>query len=219
MRKIFIISVFILIGNMIFAQYDSEAKSILDKVSEKTKAYSTIKIEFNSILKNLQDDIEETVEGVIYLKGNRYKLEIFENKIFSDGKTKWVYLPEVEEVSVYDLTTIDNEDNNDILNDPNKIFNIYEKGFKYKLMGEKSENGKIYYEIELVPENLDLNYFKIKINIDKEKLQLFSIKYFGKDGTRYTIILTKFDTNITLNDDMFIFDTNAHPNVEVIDMR
>ena len=219
MRKIFIISVFILIGNMIFAQYDSEAKSILDKVSEKTKAYSTIKIEFNSILKNLQDDIEETVEGVIYLKGNRYKLEIFENKIFSDGKTKWVYLPEVEEVSVYDLTTIDNEDNNDILNDPNKIFNIYEKGFKYKLMGEKLENGKIYYEIELVPENLDLNYFKIKINIDKEKLQLFSIKYFGKDGTRYTIQLTTFNTNITLNDDMFIFDTNAHPNVEVIDMR
>ncbi len=219
------LSIFILIAMTVlvgYAQKDTKAKSILDKVSTKTQSYKTIKASFSYNMENLQDGVNETYNGTVFLKGDKYKILLMGTETYSNGKHRWVYMPDDEEVNFYDVKKKDKKNKNqddDILSNPSDLFTIYSKGFKYKYINEVVENGRELYLIELVPRKRKRNFFKIKVKIDKAKLQLYSLKYLSKDGSRYTIKITKFTPNVKMGDSMFTFDTKAHPNVEVVDMR
>jgi len=139
-----------------------------------------------------------------------------DTETYCHKKRKWVYMPDVEEVTIYQITG--KETGKDLLDNPQQIFNIYTKGFKYQLINEIKEGEKTIAEIELVPENRNVEYFKIKIYIDKQKLQVNKIIYFAKDGTRITVEAQKYTTDEKFPDSTFIFDVSKHPEVTVIDM-
>ena len=79
---------------------DAKAKGILDKLSKKTETYSSMKAEFEYVMKNESEDLEETQNGSIVTKGEKYSLEIAGQKVISDGKTVWTVLDEAEEVQI-----------------------------------------------------------------------------------------------------------------------
>ena len=79
-------------------------------------------------------------------------------------------------------------------------------------------DGIIYNIIDLYPKDLNKGFSRIRLFIEKEKLELYSIRYFGKDGIHYLLLLTGYKTN-ELPDSWFQFDISKHPNVEVIDLR
>jgi len=194
---------------------DPKAKEILDKVSEKTKAYKTLKVEFSNTFESQQKKSNETNQGSVQIKGTKYKLIYLNTEIYCDGKTIWSYLKEAQEVNIKNA----NQDDESVLN-PAQVFTIYDKGFKYKYIGEKTEGGKTLYEIDLYPlKPAEKNYSRVKLLIDKDKLQLTNIKTFGKDGNNYTIAVSKFTSNDDMPDTQFIFDTKAHKGVEVNDLR
>lgn len=197
-----------------FAQEQEKAKEILDKVSEKTKSYKTISADFTFSMENLQEDISETNEGTILIKGNKYKVSLMDVDTYFDGSVIYTYLTEAEEVNISEPDPEDEESLN-----PATIFTIYEKGFKYRYIGEKTENGKVYYEIDLYPENRDKPYSRIKLLISKDDMNLYSLRQVGKDGNNYTVIVKSMKTNIPIDDSAFVFDTAKHPDVDVIDMR
>ena len=62
-------------------------------------------------------------------------------------------------------------------------------------------------------------YSRIKLEINKDNLELYRIIQLGKDGNNYTITVNSMKTNSPMTDTMFVFDANANPDVEVIDMR
>ncbi len=197
-----------------FAQNAEKAKEILDKVSEKTKSYSTISADFTFSMENLQEEISETNEGTILIKGDKYKVSLMGVDTYFDGSVIYTHLVEAEEVNISEPDPEDEETLN-----PATIFTIYEKGFKYKYVGEGNENGKDFYEIDLYPENRDKPYSRIKLRILKDDLTLYTLRQVGKDGNIYTVVVESMKTNIPLDDSTFIFDTNANPDVDVIDMR
>ncbi|MDB0007404.1 hypothetical protein N9E30_05570, partial [Flavobacteriales bacterium] len=49
---------------------DERAKSILDKLSEKTSAYSSIEAHFTNNFSSTVADIDESQSGIIYLQGD-----------------------------------------------------------------------------------------------------------------------------------------------------
>lgn len=55
---------------------DPKAKSILDKVSNTNKSFSTTYIEFDYHLINTPNGIDETQAGKIWMKYNKYKLDL-----------------------------------------------------------------------------------------------------------------------------------------------
>lgn len=222
MTRLLIIILFVTTSFMGYAQKDPKAKKILDKVSAKTKSYKTIKANFSYNMENLQDGVNETYDGTVFIKGDSYKIVLMGTETYSNGKHRWVYMPDDQEVNLYDVKKKDKKHkkkDGDILSNPKDLFTIYNKGFKYKYIGDVIEKGRTMYLIELVPRNRKRNFFKIKVKIDKNKMQLYSFKYFGKDGSRYTIKITKFMPNVKMNDSMFTFNPKAHPDVEIVDMR
>jgi len=203
-----------LIPGFLFAQNPEKAKEILDQVTAKTKTFKTIKADFSFSLENLQEDIKEEYNGTIAIKGEKYKANLMDVDTYFDGKTLWTHMIDAEEVNVDEPDPDDEETLN-----PASIFTIYETGFKYAYLGEKTSNGINVYSIDLFPINRDKPYSRIRLEINKSKMQLHSIQQLSKDGNIYNIFIKKLIPNTVMDDTMFIYDESAHPDVDVIDMR
>ena len=115
---------FLFIAVLIMAQgepdHDPKAKAILDGVSAKSRTHQAVSVRFTYSMENIRDDIYETQEGSLLLKGEQYKLKLAGQEIICDGSTLWTYLPDAEEVQIsepeYEEGTIN----------PSNIFTIYE---------------------------------------------------------------------------------------------
>ncbi len=207
-----------------FAQKDSQAKAILNQVSQKYRSYDVIKTDFTFSLNNQQANIKETQTGTLISKAKtgKYRVTLYssaakpevDKEILSDGKNQWTYLKKDKEVQVSDA-----DKTGDGLNNPAQIFTMYEKGFKYLYTGEQKISGKVYQNIELTPEDDKKGIFKVKLTIDKVKKQLYSALLFDKNGNRYTYTVRTFTPNVPAPDATFAWDAKGHPGVEVVDLR
>ncbi len=192
------------------AQNDSKAKSILDDLSARTKAYTTLKAEFSFTVEK-KDKSQTTQNGKIETKGVKYKLEIPGHEIYCDGKTVWDFIKDANEVQVKDMEV----GGEDAVN-PSNIFTMYEKGYKYKFDGEDA----LTQTISLFPENPDKKKFHtVKLFIDKTKKQISSVKMMMKDGSVQTYQIKMFTPNAPIADTEFAFEKKNHPGVSVEDLR
>lgn len=192
------------------AQIDTKAKGILDELSKKTKAYTSIKAEFSFTVEK-KDKSKDVQNGRIQTKGTKYKLEIPGHEIYCDGKTVWDYIKDANEVQVKDMET----GGEDAVN-PSTIFTLYEKGYKYKFDGEDATT----QTISLFPENPDKKKFHtVKLFINKTKKEISSVKMMMKDGSVQTYAIKTFVTNSPIPDTDFVFDAKKHPGVSVEDLR
>jgi outer membrane lipoprotein-sorting protein len=194
-------------------------------VSQKYKSYDAIKTDFTFTLDNQQAGVKETQSGTLVArsKSNKFKVTLYSpqtggkqdvaQEIISDGKTQWTYLKKDNEVQV------NNADNSGEGLNPAKIFTIYEHGYKYVYTGEKKIGGNIYQEIDLTPEDDKKSFFKVRLEIDKAKKQIYSALIFDKNGNKYTYTIKSFVPNVTVADNLFTFDIKSHKGVEVVDLR
>lgn len=219
MTKYLIVLIVLVLPIFGFAQKDVEAGKILKASSDKALAYKTVIMKFEFIVTNIQEKGEQKFVGEMWVKGNRFKMSMEQSITFCDGKSRWVYLPEANEVNVSYINKEEDLDPEDrFLIDPMSIYTIYKKGFKYSISGNQQIEGKNYSVVNLSPDDINKPYFKIKVWISDEN-DYYSVKYFQKDGTRITLQLIEFSANNKLKDSFFSFNTSDYPNVEVIDMR
>jgi len=212
MNKLITLLIASIFAIQVNAQEDTQAKAILDKLSAKTKAYTSIKADFQLTISSKKDGVNESQLGSIQLKGNKYNLSIKGQEVISDGKTVWTYIKESEEVHINSIS----DDENDGTFSPNKLFTLYENGFKYKYVEEKNN----IQSINLYPKDASSKSFhRITLFIDKVKNEIKEVKVFGKDGSESTYKIKTFITNTALPDSLFTFDKAKHPKVEIIDLR
>jgi outer membrane lipoprotein-sorting protein len=217
MKTIVRIIALLIISTGAFAQQDQKAKGILDQLSKSTKAHKTIVAKFTSHAVNTEANMDEKYKGELWQKGDKYRLDFMDATTYFNGKNKWVYMPDVQEVNLFAVDGTEESDN--IFDNPQKVFTIYEEGFKYFYIGEKTFNAKSGHEIELVPTDKKKEYFKIKLFVNKSKNQILGFKYFAKDGTRVTVTIDSFKADEKLKNSMFTFDKKEFPDAELIDMR
>lgn len=204
-----------------FAQKDADARAILNPISKQYRTYNAIKSDFTLTVSIGQEGSRSTQTGSIITqpKTNKFKMALYapggkvDQEIISDGKTQWVYSQADKEVQVNNLGKSTDSFN------PADIFTIYEKGYKYLFTGTKKIGGKLYQEIELTAENANTNFFKIKLQVDKAKKQIYSAQIFDKNGNRYTYTIKSFTPNPPVTAATFTYDAKAHPGVEVVDLR
>ena len=224
MKRIFFSAVLLITTLHVFAQKDASAKTILNQLTEKYRSYDVVKTDFDFTLDNPQAGIKETRNGTLIAKSkaNKFHVTLYgpgtsakpdvEQEIISDGKTQWTYLKKDNEVQV------NNTDNSGSGINPAQIFTIYEHGYKYIYNGEVKIGGKLYQEVDLVPEE-EKSFFKVRLEIDKLKKQISSALIFDKNGNRYTYKINNFVPNIQVPDNTFTFDPKMHKGVEVVDLR
>ncbi|HAF29999.1 MAG TPA: hypothetical protein DCG75_13240 [Bacteroidales bacterium] len=215
MKKNLYLTIILLSYQAIYAQQNPDAKKILDALSEKTKSHKVIETDFKVTFKNMKEDIQNTSEGSIIIKGDKYRLKFMGTESFYDGKTLWSYLPDVNEVNITEPAP----DDEDIFNNPKRLFTIYENDYKYQLIENLNQDGKDYSLVDLYPINLEEEYTRIRLQINITDYFLASATIFGKDGSNYTISIDNYKTNANFEDSYFTFNESQYPKVEIVDMR
>jgi outer membrane lipoprotein-sorting protein len=208
MKNVFLALLSLLFFLPAYAQTDKKARTILDEVSAKTKAYKTVRIEFTYKMENKAQNIDDSFKGVLISKGDSYKLSFSGQEIFSNGKTVWTYLKDANEVQ------INNASKEDDSFTPNNLLSSYNENFKARLLEETSKQ----QVIELVPIQKK-NFNKVRVTIERARKMVSSITIYDKNGSTYTYTVNKFETNLPFTDGMFEFKPEDHPGVDEIDMR
>lgn len=213
MKRSVLAVVLLTLVNVAFAQYDPKALEILEAMSKKYKAIPSFEANFTSTMTNESEKVNEEFKGKFVVKGDKFRMTLPGQEVINNGTTVWTYLPESKEVN------IDNYDPNSEDVNPSKIYQIYKKGFKYLYLQDKTENGMLCEEVDLVPEKKDAQFFKIKMFIGKKDKSIQSFVMFDKSGSKYKYTITKFNPAAKVDDAAFTFDTKKYPGVEVVDLR
>ncbi|MBO4402334.1 MAG: outer membrane lipoprotein carrier protein LolA [Bacteroidales bacterium] len=189
-----------------------ESQAILKNLQNKWQGLQAVKISF-TLQSETKGKKSDPIKGTLWSKGKAYKLQIPNQTIYCDGKTLWNFLPQNGEVSINRY-----EETEDMMQNPLKIIENYEKHYRSAFIGETAEKGVAVQIVDLYPKQVQ-SYFKIRLVIDKKKLVPLRISFHEKDGQVDTYYLDQTQLNPALNDSFFVFDEKQHPNVEIIDMR
>ena len=220
MKKNHLILTAILLANTLIAsaQIDEKAKKILDELSAKTKAFTTIIANFSYTIENKTEKTSETQEGKITIKGKKYRLEIANQTIINDTKFSYTILKDAKEIQKNTATVAGGKNGDDI--NPSNIFTMYESGFKYQFVKEeKQSSGAVYQIIKLFPtEAKKRNFHTVMLTIDKTKKQIVAIKILGKDGNDMTYNVKKFIADSKVDDAVFAYNIKSFPGYEEIDL-
>lgn len=208
MTKLFT-TLLIALGTTLFAQ-DQVAKDVLDRLSSTTKSYKNMTVDFDFIFENKNQNINEKQKGILVLQEEMFRLEMEEQIIINDGESQWIYLADMNEVQIME------HDPEEQMMSPNKLFTIYEEGYKYTYVGTESQKGKRLQIIDLFPEESGA-FIKVTLAVDAAKNQLHKITMHDKNGGTYAYLVTSFKSNTAIAP--FIFKTVDYPGVEAIDLR
>src|SRR6476620_1901179 len=94
-RIALVLGILTLLQGLAFAQKDKAADKLLSTVSSRYKKFKSIKADFTYAIENKIDKAQEKQKGVIFVKGNKFKLDIAGQIITCDNATVWTYSKEV----------------------------------------------------------------------------------------------------------------------------
>jgi outer membrane lipoprotein-sorting protein len=211
MKKILLVFA-LLISGIVFAQSAKKAEQLLEDVVNKTASYKNMKVDISYTMVNKEMDINEKKEGLIYISGDSYRIEMEGQIIISDGKTVWTYLEDSEEVMVSNV-----EDNDESIS-PTKILTTYNSNYKAKFDTDSKYKNADLKAISLRP-NDGKQFEKMSILVNQKSLSLESFSIYDKNGNVFTYHIINLTPNLDLPDNTFTFNPAEYPDVEVIDMR
>lgn len=194
-----------------FAQNDPKAKEILDQMSTKYSNIPGFTATFTQTLENKMEDITDTFKGEIVVSGDKFKADVAGQLIVNNNETVWTFLREANEVTINDYDAEAGEMN------PSKIYKAYQEGYKYLYMA--GEGNAQYHVIDLVPEDKDESFYKIRLKIDKKTNLLDKWTIFDRAGNIFNYEVKNFKIDKSLTADDFVFDPSGYPDIEVLDFR
>lgn len=213
MTKTISILIAVLFLGLGYSQDEAKAKAILDKASAKTKGYKTLTIKFGLTISNPETDEDFSQKGTIYIKDEKYMLDITDQRVYCDGKYITTYL--IEDNECYKSGVEDSEE--DIMS-PKELLTIWENDYKYRYDGEQEYAGGTCEAIFLYPNDPKKSKFHtIKLLINKEKSEVVYVYLKGKDGSSMKYKLVSMERDLEISDSKFVFNSAEYPGVECFD--
>lgn len=189
------------------------ARAILDKASDAYNKAGAVTASFTLDIKD-QKANQNSFDGKVSMKGNKFKIEIPDAITWFDGTTQWVYIKDTEEVNISNPT---GEELQAI--SPSVLFSIYKKGFNLSYKGAKKANGKTVDEIELIPQKKGGEFTKIVVEVDQANNLFSKITVTDRSGLQNVVTIRNYQKGAAINDSIFQFNKNDYPRVEIVDLR
>lgn len=204
MKKILVLTLF-LVSTVGLSQNASDAKKLLDEVSEKVMGYNNISLEFKYSLSNQEANVKQETRGNVIIEGDKYLLNILGTTRIFDGKNLYSISPEDEEV------TISNEDINDEnAVSPSKMLVFYKNGYTYQMDINQNIRGRKIQYVKLTPISSVSEIKYILLGIDAQTKHVYNLIEIGKNGTKTTLTVNSFKTNQELSKSLFTFDESKY---------
>lgn len=195
---------------------DPVAKAVLEKMQKKYEAYSTVEAEFTLEIE-VPQKAKQAQKGTLIQQGEKYRLKFNDRTMVSDGKSVWLYIPKTKQVQIND---VDEDEEEGGINSPQDLLKAYAwKDYLYAITNEFTENGRLVQQIEFKPKSKSNDYSKVRLTLDKKTLEIISIKSFGKDGSRYTLNVSKITPNKSFPASTFSFSKTECADCKFEDLR
>ena len=198
----------------IFAQNDAKALDVLNNASTAYFKAGGVKAGFSISVLGYGGKITNKLDGNICLKGSKFKLEVDEMITWFDGKNQWVYLKNNNEVNLSNPS-----EEEQLMINPVKVFQLYKHGYNCKWIGQNSESGKTTLKVSLIPKDKNGTVQNIIASFDKTSYRPVSIIITNKDKSGSRISIPAYLTGQKYQDAQFVFQQKSYPNTEVIDLR
>ena len=164
----------------------------------------------------LPEQETEIQNGSVIQQGEKYKLDIEDRAIYSNGEAVWLHLKRNNEVQINDPEM----DEDSGLMSPKDMLQLYESGeFEYAITAEPLLNGKKNTQIDFKPMDRDSEFSKMSLFVDKKSKKMSQMKVFSKDGSRYTLKIIDIRANMNYSPEIFAFDESKYPGIHVEDLR
>ena len=188
-----------------------DAMKVLDIAADRIRKAGNVKIEYKAgIFSNGTETASSS--GTMWLQESKMKLEADGIKTWYNGKTRWCYVPEANEVNIDEP----NKKEMAAMN-PYTFMNIYKKGFKMTVK-ETVLRGEAVYEVYLKARYAKMEVKEIYVDVRKSDYQPLCIRLReNKEWQRVSVL--SFKGNLNLSDDFFTFKESEYPNVLINDMR
>ncbi len=194
---------------------DPEAQKVLDQVRKKYEKHKTLEAEFTLTIE-VPDQPKEVQKGVISQEGQKFRLDMDQQIIASDGKTTWVYLKANKEIQI---TNADPNGESGFMT-PKELLNRYQRGdYLYAITDKTREGNKVLTQIEFKPVNRRSEYSKLRVSIDEQAQLVERITAFARDGSRFTFQISRFSPDKTFKPSHFQLNPKEYPGVRVEDLR
>lgn len=195
----------LLLSTMVFAQSDVKAKTLLNEVSEKVKAYKNIDLDFKYELNNVSENINQETKGSVVIEGDKYVLNVLGITRIYDGKTLYNISPEDEEVTI----SSENTDEEGTIT-PSKMLSFYEDGYTYKMDILQNVKGRKIQYVKLNPIDSDSEIKHVLLGIDATTKHIYNLIEIGKSGITTTLTVNSFKTNQSISETLFTFDSSKY---------
>jgi outer membrane lipoprotein-sorting protein len=197
-----------------FAQKDPKAKVVLDAMSEKYQSMKGFTAGFDYTYQDAGVSGDRQ-SGEIAVSGEKYRLKLPDQEIYNDGKTVWTFIqtPSYKEVTVNDASQMEDELT------PSNIYKMYQTGFNYKLLADKTYQGKAVNVVQLTALKTNAPFKEVKLMVDKTTKDLLGWEMSDGQGGIFSYSFKNLKAATALAADYFAFDPKKYPGIEVIDLR
>lgn len=183
------------------------AEEIVKNIQNKFDTIEDLKADFIQKINSSASDKPVSLQGkFFYKKGNKFRIEVRNRFITSDGSTVWNYDNSTDKVVISNL------------DDEASSFSLEKIVYEYpsKCEVQKSESGSDNYSLILNPKNSDLFFKSAIITTDKSYI-ITNVVITDFNGTEFIFILNSVKINSNLSSKLFIF--SASEGTQVIDLR
>lgn len=194
-------------------QNDPAAQILLDQVNRRYHAAPSMKVSFSLMVDTPDEEAYMKSKGLVLLKNDKYRIDTDEMIIVCDNVKRYVYLKESNELQINYF-----EPEEDEIESPSKLFDIYKEDYFYRLSGEISDNNRRLSVITLIPADIKKSPYKmIFLYVDKDSSQIRKGEILTRDGNKYTYTISSVDES-PIPDSEFSFNPDHYPGIYVDDM-
>lgn len=194
----------------VFAQNDKQAEMIINDFI-KSVEQSAIQADFILTVLDEDNDPVQTQNGLFTMKNSKFSLILDDIHVFFDGKTQWTYVAANNEVTI-------TEPSESELAEINPIFILQTYQDKCAIRFSSGNKSNENYAVEMIP-NVETDFEKIQVSLNKSTQKPLSIKLIGKKDFSVLIGFSKFRQDMDIPDSAFVFDKNKYKDVFENDHR
>jgi outer membrane lipoprotein carrier protein len=206
----------IVVGVLLLARLLSPAndrgEDVLEKVKEKYDAMRDARVTFSQKTTFELSNVEHAVTGILYMKKeNKYRVELDDQTIVTDGETVWKYSPIQRQVLV-DRFKADGRTFS-----PERVLGGAPSGFTPTVLGTERVDKSETIVLKLTARDEDSFVRSMKLWVDDATWLIKKAEYIDAGGTRTEYLVSDFKIDTGLDDARFRYQIPE--GVDVVDLR
>lgn len=188
------------------------AQEVLEKVRKKYDSINDAELKFSQTVKFAMTKIEQHVNGTLFIKkGNKYRVELEEQTIVTNGETVWSYSVPNNQV------LIDHFKMDERSLSPERILVGAPKDYAVTLVAREKVGKTDAVVLKLVPKT-DQSFVKsMKLWVDDSDWLIKKVDLADVNGKETSYLVSEVRVNVGLQDSRFTYQ--IPDGIDVVDLR